>query len=789
MKRAAIPLADPLIAARLRAAGHRRRASVARSSQIEIPCAVGFRRPMILIPARLASSLDVEDLARIVLHESAHLQRYDDWLNALEQVVCALQFFQPALYVARRSIDFEREVACDDRVLEDAGEPLRYAECLARIVQRSVRGRQIAVVPGFVLRRAQVVARVRRIVDRSRDASPQLRIGAALLGGVVMVATLGIARVQVPLVAAASAEPVAPAPPAPVFVLTAPPVDPPRVTAPRRAAAAAPRAHRIRIRAAKPAPHAALAAATAPRAASPAPSASPQPAPAPVVRLQRVRPLLLPEVRRIQIDEIPVAPRVAPEVLLNAERLRAVSAEAAAIAPAVRLRALSAGALAAPLARMRVLADDAAPIPATVRVAAPYVVIARFGRGSDILDAIDEAKYPHPSVDELIALRNQGVTGDYIRPHGSAWAIAAVTARPDDARAAGRHPRLCRDARAAARRSADARRGALAARARRERALARRARRRRLPEAECSGRRIARRPGHLASLRSGIAGRRSAQPHSGAARRAVRTGRRRNVRAAARAARLPQSERRRDRASESEWDRTVKRFAVAALAALFLAGTVLPHTAAAAGSTTVGRWSIAARGDDPARVQLRLEYSDRSETGFSNSSWSSAVPLADAGIPADRLRGPIGAVTFQIQREPGTFACTGSAGEGSAAGQFTYAPSARFDDALAARGFGRPSYRQSLELAISGATLAFADQMRTSSPHATVADLLRVIQHGVSPRYVADMAAAGYKNLSAEDLIALRDHGVSVAFVDRLKAHGYNNLSARDLIRLRDAGL
>src|SRR5665213_1536920 len=211
MKRAATPLGDPVIEARLRAAGHRRRATVARSARVEIPCAIGFLRPMILIPSRLADSLDADDLARIVLHESAHLQRYDDWINALEQLVCALQFFQPALYVARRRIDFEREVACDDRVLEDAGEPLRYAECLARIVQRHVRGRQAVVVPGFVLRRTQVVARVRRIVDRSRDASPHLRIGAAVLGGVVMIATLGIARVQVPLVAAASAEPAIPA--------------------------------------------------------------------------------------------------------------------------------------------------------------------------------------------------------------------------------------------------------------------------------------------------------------------------------------------------------------------------------------------------------------------------------------------------------------------------------------------------------------------------------------------------------------------------------------------------
>ncbi|HTD33145.1 MAG TPA: M56 family metallopeptidase, partial [Candidatus Elarobacter sp.] len=127
MKRGATPLGDAVVLARLRAAGHRRRAEIAFSPDVQIPCAIGFRRPMILIPERLVRSLDADDLARVVLHESAHLQRYDDWTNALEQLVCAVQFFQPALYVARRSIDFEREVACDDRVLEEAGEPIRYA--------------------------------------------------------------------------------------------------------------------------------------------------------------------------------------------------------------------------------------------------------------------------------------------------------------------------------------------------------------------------------------------------------------------------------------------------------------------------------------------------------------------------------------------------------------------------------------------------------------------------------------------------------------------------------------
>lgn len=229
----------------------------------------------------------------------------------------------------------------------------------------------------------------------------------------------------------------------------------------------------------------------------------------------------------------------------------------------------------------------------------------------------------------------------------------------------------------------------------------------------------------------------------------------------------------------------MRRILIAAFAALLVAGTAFANATAA---TISGRWSIAARGDDASRVQLRFEYNDTTE-GYSSSSWSSGVPIAEAGIPADRLRGPIAPVTFAIAREPGTFNCTGSAGEGSAAGQFTYAPNARFDEALASRGMGRPSFQQSLQLAISGVTLAFVDQVRGSSKSANVADLVRVAEHGVNPRYLADLAALGYKVNSLDELVRLRDHGVTPDSIRALQSAGYRNLSTDQLVRLADHGV
>jgi len=230
------------------------------------------------------------------------------------------------------------------------------------------------------------------------------------------------------------------------------------------------------------------------------------------------------------------------------------------------------------------------------------------------------------------------------------------------------------------------------------------------------------------------------------------------------------------------------RRALAAFAALILAATFVPRAGAA--TTSSGRWSLYARSDDTTRVGLRLEYAETSDGGnHSDWSWSSDVPYADAGLSAERLRGPIGPVSFEIVREPGTFACTGSAGNGAGAGLFTYAPAARFDDALAARGLGRPAYRQSLELALAGATLAFIDQLRAGTSNATITDVVRAVQHGVSPRFVSDLASLGYRSLNMDSMLRMRDHGVSVTTVRALQAAGYRNLSPEELVRLADHGI
>jgi beta-lactamase regulating signal transducer with metallopeptidase domain len=184
----------------------RRRVAFALSDDIDTACALGPFRPTILVPAADVERLDRADLARIVAHEYAHLQRYDDWMKLLQRLVSAVFFFQPALAYVQRRIDRERELACDDVVLEATGDPVAYAECLAQAAERGAR-RRVDLAPAFTIGGSQVYARVAHILDERRDSRAGLTRSGAVLCIAVTAAAFVVVPLQIPHASAASATP------------------------------------------------------------------------------------------------------------------------------------------------------------------------------------------------------------------------------------------------------------------------------------------------------------------------------------------------------------------------------------------------------------------------------------------------------------------------------------------------------------------------------------------------------------------------------------------------------
>jgi beta-lactamase regulating signal transducer with metallopeptidase domain len=152
----------------LRCAQLKRKVVVCTSNKVRVPTALGLARPAVVIPEWAMGELSPAELNQVLLHELAHLRRWDDWTNLAQQLVRALFFFHPAVWWIEKKAALEREIACDDAVLAETDSPRAYAECLANLAERSFLQRSLAMAQAAVGRLRETTSRVARILDVNR---------------------------------------------------------------------------------------------------------------------------------------------------------------------------------------------------------------------------------------------------------------------------------------------------------------------------------------------------------------------------------------------------------------------------------------------------------------------------------------------------------------------------------------------------------------------------------------------------------------------------------------------
>jgi GWxTD domain-containing protein len=114
------------------------------SPQAEQPCVRGLFRPAVLIPEAAARAFTSDELTAVLLHEFTHVRRGDHLAAALQTVVSSLFWFHPLLWWAGRRISLERELACDDAVLAQQGQPDIYAAAIAKSCGSAISALNIA---------------------------------------------------------------------------------------------------------------------------------------------------------------------------------------------------------------------------------------------------------------------------------------------------------------------------------------------------------------------------------------------------------------------------------------------------------------------------------------------------------------------------------------------------------------------------------------------------------------------------------------------------------------------
>jgi len=136
----------------------------------EVPVVIGHLRPVILMPVGLLAGLPAGQIEWILLHELAHIRRYDYLVNLLQTSVEGLMFYHPVVWWISGIIRAEREHCCDDLAVAVGGDAHEYAAALAALEQNRWGSPEIALAATG----GSLVKRIRRLLSHAEGPSSAL---------------------------------------------------------------------------------------------------------------------------------------------------------------------------------------------------------------------------------------------------------------------------------------------------------------------------------------------------------------------------------------------------------------------------------------------------------------------------------------------------------------------------------------------------------------------------------------------------------------------------------------
>jgi bla regulator protein BlaR1 len=162
-----------------------RKVKVGLSTMVDVPCIIGYCKPIILLPFTLTTYLDQEEIEAILMHELAHIKRNDYLVNLAQQVVTTLLFFNPCVLLINKIIGEERENCCDDLVVDATHTPIIYAKALFKLEQN--RQNQLQLALAVTGKKYHLLNRIERIMKTKKQT---LSIRPTLLA--MLILTIGV---------------------------------------------------------------------------------------------------------------------------------------------------------------------------------------------------------------------------------------------------------------------------------------------------------------------------------------------------------------------------------------------------------------------------------------------------------------------------------------------------------------------------------------------------------------------------------------------------------------------
>lgn len=111
------------------------------TSLVASPTLLGHHRPVIFIPPEKTLKISSKDLNFVFLHELVHIKRKDAFIVNLMNLVRIIHWFNPFVHLLHSWVSNEREILCDEKVLELSGKECAhgYGNAVIRVMESAAR--------------------------------------------------------------------------------------------------------------------------------------------------------------------------------------------------------------------------------------------------------------------------------------------------------------------------------------------------------------------------------------------------------------------------------------------------------------------------------------------------------------------------------------------------------------------------------------------------------------------------------------------------------------------------
>lgn len=113
--------------------GVKRKVQVWVSELVSSPVTIGFLKPVILVPLAAINQLTPQQLEAVLLHELAHIRRFDYLINLLINAIQTILYYNPFVKAFIKITETEREKSCDEMVIQFQYNSHEYASALLEL--------------------------------------------------------------------------------------------------------------------------------------------------------------------------------------------------------------------------------------------------------------------------------------------------------------------------------------------------------------------------------------------------------------------------------------------------------------------------------------------------------------------------------------------------------------------------------------------------------------------------------------------------------------------------------